>query len=983
MSHPRDPVAVVPLNPPDTRKPIYKLLFDAHGQPTTPPDNPSPTLPKAPTPRIQPTIMETLPASPISHTSEAPSTDAAATADILPSLIHSAKRAEDSHDFWKLCTKAKDALPNGARLENLTWRLMHMNLNKERERKEREKQRAAQTLMARLGQKGPDAMETSEAPARTNIWGLPIAVPTTVNAAEGAGGVRGASAEQPQMDGLDMVMVDTPAEEPADGGYGYFGLMQQATRGEAGSLFMQSGQPNGMDFSSAQFGNDVGGYDLNQSMYQSLMDENFNEEEAAGSFDEWSNQFMALDPVLGTSAPAGNQSSNSPPTRDGDEQFQKQPLPAGQPHSFSGMSSLLSNLKSGDAEARLNLSNVSAAHTSVSRDNRTLGGPGLDDSIPAGTMPGSVVPDVLSRSAGGDSSGALPVPPRKTPTKKGVASTPPSGSVKPNGPPITCTNCKTTKTPLWRRDAQGEPLCNACGLFYKLHGVVRPISMKTDVIRKRNRRGKEGELDKVLAGAEIGGSGKRQDGVNGDAESSPASGTGNSTPQSEPSQTGSAPAAVRIDELASAQMQAQDQGQFAPGGDAGSSLPGSVTIPRPSAAQILQSSGILPSYPGISIPNGHPAYQQVLAAQLRNEGPVIIGSAPRAIPVVPQHMLANGVGPASLPQGAVFAPGSLPVGGGFAALYGSSAPTGGLMPPAQPSPLVSPPLPAPNNTANETGFKTGKRQRRDSDTPQYADSQGSSSNPPAQPEGGNPQLQMLQAVFHHFVEAQTRSGALPPGIDSDALLKQLTLQYAEFASQQASSDTQSQSSNNSPVAPPQQAPLPVRPIAGGVPMVRNASQGSRKGRNPGQLRRADSGSPRLTPPPAALQQQQPRTVVVQYNPYVGPPGNSPLSAAIPLATPPLHTAQLQHAPFFIQQGPPPQQYAYIQQPHPQQFHQGPVAYHPYVRHEPMDGGGPMMSDVMLVSRMMASEDPAGIASEALVDGVYGFGGGGGYEYGRM
>ncbi|KZS98412.1 hypothetical protein SISNIDRAFT_448632 [Sistotremastrum niveocremeum HHB9708] len=50
-----------------------------------------------------------------------------------------------------------------------------------------------------------------------------------------------------------------------------------------------------------------------------------------------------------------------------------------------------------------------------------------------------------------------------------------------------CTNCHTTNTPLWRRDADGQPLCNACGLFYKLHGVVRPLSLKTDVIKKRNR----------------------------------------------------------------------------------------------------------------------------------------------------------------------------------------------------------------------------------------------------------------------------------------------------------------------------------------------------------------------------------------------------------------------------------------------------------------------------------------------------------------
>ncbi|KAG9258948.1 uncharacterized protein F5Z01DRAFT_641833 [Emericellopsis atlantica] len=51
----------------------------------------------------------------------------------------------------------------------------------------------------------------------------------------------------------------------------------------------------------------------------------------------------------------------------------------------------------------------------------------------------------------------------------------------------TCQNCSTSTTPLWRRDEYGNVLCNACGLFLKLHGRPRPISLKTDVIKSRNR----------------------------------------------------------------------------------------------------------------------------------------------------------------------------------------------------------------------------------------------------------------------------------------------------------------------------------------------------------------------------------------------------------------------------------------------------------------------------------------------------------------
>lgn len=62
-----------------------------------------------------------------------------------------------------------------------------------------------------------------------------------------------------------------------------------------------------------------------------------------------------------------------------------------------------------------------------------------------------------------------------------------SASCPSNKDALQCSNCNTTTTPLWRRSPEGESLCNACGLFLKLHGVVRPLSLKTDVIKKRNR----------------------------------------------------------------------------------------------------------------------------------------------------------------------------------------------------------------------------------------------------------------------------------------------------------------------------------------------------------------------------------------------------------------------------------------------------------------------------------------------------------------
>lgn len=49
-----------------------------------------------------------------------------------------------------------------------------------------------------------------------------------------------------------------------------------------------------------------------------------------------------------------------------------------------------------------------------------------------------------------------------------------------------CAHCGTDKTSLWRR-FEGLFVCNACGLYFKMHGVRRPIFLKSDNIRRRKR----------------------------------------------------------------------------------------------------------------------------------------------------------------------------------------------------------------------------------------------------------------------------------------------------------------------------------------------------------------------------------------------------------------------------------------------------------------------------------------------------------------
>jgi hypothetical protein len=50
-----------------------------------------------------------------------------------------------------------------------------------------------------------------------------------------------------------------------------------------------------------------------------------------------------------------------------------------------------------------------------------------------------------------------------------------------------CSHCHTHHTSVWRRSKAGDQLCNACGVYARLRGKPRPLSLKRNKIRPRSK----------------------------------------------------------------------------------------------------------------------------------------------------------------------------------------------------------------------------------------------------------------------------------------------------------------------------------------------------------------------------------------------------------------------------------------------------------------------------------------------------------------
>nr|GAT51304.1 GATA zinc finger domain-containing protein [Mycena chlorophos] len=57
-----------------------------------------------------------------------------------------------------------------------------------------------------------------------------------------------------------------------------------------------------------------------------------------------------------------------------------------------------------------------------------------------------------------------------------------------------CSHCNTRQTSVWRRNKEGQQVCNACGVYQRLRGKERPLSLKRNKVKPRTKHNRSEPL---------------------------------------------------------------------------------------------------------------------------------------------------------------------------------------------------------------------------------------------------------------------------------------------------------------------------------------------------------------------------------------------------------------------------------------------------------------------------------------------------------
>ncbi|GAA6058119.1 hypothetical protein JCM3770_005947 [Rhodotorula araucariae] len=168
------------------------------------------------------------------------------------------------------------------------------------------------------------------------------------------------------------------------------------------------------------------------------------------------------------------------------------------PHGFDGTSNPMLNYVRAHESAQ-GIFRVDTPDDSDATSERGGGSPGPSSAmLPSPALFGNLPPlDGGDGSFAGGFDGSLPPLPSPSTTMRPARKR--KSNAKQSSTPAVCSNCGTSDSPLFRRDAEGRQLCNSCGLYFKTHGHDRPQKVIARAIgaarvQKRKAQAEAGEL---------------------------------------------------------------------------------------------------------------------------------------------------------------------------------------------------------------------------------------------------------------------------------------------------------------------------------------------------------------------------------------------------------------------------------------------------------------------------------------------------------
>ncbi|KAI8883578.1 hypothetical protein K501DRAFT_249402 [Backusella circina FSU 941] len=421
-----------------------------------------------------------------------------------------------SSQVWRMYTRAKDTLPNGSRMENLTWRMMAMSLHKKKLNEDKHDTMDVDTQpLSSISETTSSQPETTSGLVsigsqafRDNTFTKPIKRNSSQHASLVNTSITIPLNEEDDYDNTTATTTPTTTDND-ERRHGDDYLMMK----DYNSYF--GGGRDGTENQSSYYNTTMLSMQQQNSMQTSLLNHSFNPSSSSASngymttFEDTTGQNTSFSSLLqhqqhpyDSPSPGDSNNTNSfyfgnRGDRSGSNiQANTAVTLVSSPLECQSLMMTYPTTSAVSAAPSLHPSQMSPPATMNNHFNfdailsgyYTSGNTSAEDSsIPSPPFISS--PHSNSSSYEDEDSDGLGDDGHTTKYKKTAKNAKRQTSQMKNtsNTNTQCSNCHTTTTPLWRRDPQGHPLCNACGLFLKLHGAVRPLSLKTDVIKKRNR----------------------------------------------------------------------------------------------------------------------------------------------------------------------------------------------------------------------------------------------------------------------------------------------------------------------------------------------------------------------------------------------------------------------------------------------------------------------------------------------------------------